>query len=220
MDTFKTEELVKMYTPLIYKIARKFYNVEIDDLFQEGAKVITQAYKNYRKDGTTKFSTYVYPYIYGAMYTYVNKQNHPIKITKEILSEYKKIEQARYQLAQDWHRIPTYDEVALFIEKDIQEVNQIVSYATTMLVSMDKNEENDRSMYETIPEQESISLEEKLTIYDGLDSLNEDEKKILHYRYFEDLTQSEVARKLHKTQVMISRYEKKGLEKMKSYIEN
>ncbi len=42
------------------------------------------------------------------------------------------------------------------------------------------------------------------------------QKEIIRSRYFEDLTQSEVAKKLHMTQVMVSRYEKKSLEKMRS----
>ena len=45
--------------------------------------------------------------------------------------------------------------------------------------------------------------------------LNSDEQKIIRARYFEDLTQSEVAKKLNMTQVMVSRYEKRSLEKMK-----
>ena len=48
--------------------------------------------------------------------------------------------------------------------------------------------------------------------------LNEDEKNIIKSRYYEDLTQQEVARKLNMTQVMVSRYEKKSINKMREYL--
>jgi len=48
--------------------------------------------------------------------------------------------------------------------------------------------------------------------------LTEDEKNIIMSRYYEDLTQCEVARKLSMSQVMVSRYEKKGIEKMRNYL--
>ncbi len=214
---FTEEEIIKMNTPLIYKIARQFYNVDKEDLFQEGAQAVKIAYKNYRKNGTTKFSTYAYSYIYGAMYAYTYQQNHVIKVGREVLREYKKIESTRYELAQKLRRIPTYDEVAIYLEKDISEVNHIVASATTVLIHMDQNE-NQRSMYESIPQEENISLDDQILLQEGFDILNEDEKQIIKYRYYHDLTQQEVAKKLNKTQVMVSRYEKRSLDKMRNFM--
>lgn len=220
MTTICEEELVEMHKSLIYKIANQFYNVDKEDLFQEGANVLKQAYENYHKDGTVKFSTYVYPYIYGAMCAFVMGEKYKIKVTKDVLREYKEIEQTRYSLAQKLQRVPTYDEVAIYLEKDVQRVNQIVTAATRSIISMDSNEETQRSMYETIPSNESVSLDDRIDLQDGLDTLSEEEKKIIEYRYFHDLTQSEVARRLNKTQVMISRYEKRVLGKIRSYLGN
>ena len=49
-------------------------------------------------------------------------------------------------------------------------------------------------------------------------TLNDLEQDIIKARYYEDLTQSETAKKLGITQVMVSRYESKSLEKMKEYM--
>ncbi len=218
--TFTDEQIVQMNTPLIYKIANQFYNVDKEDLFQEGAIAVLVAYKKYKKDATVKFSTYAYPYIFGAMYAFVNKENHKIKVSKDVLKEYKKIEQTRYFLAQTLNKVPTYEEVAVYLEKDKSWVEQIVSSATIIMTSLDSNEENERSMYESIPNEDVISIDDQIILKDGLNSLNEEEKQILIYRYIHNFTQQEVARKLNKTQVMISRYEKKSLDKIKTYIDN
>ena len=87
------------------------------------------------------------------------------------------------------------------------------------MTSLDDNTKEARELYETIPSKESISLEEKLTLEEGIESLEEEEQKIIKYRYFNDLTQSETAKKMRMSQVMISRYEQKSLKKLRQYYE-
>lgn len=209
-------DVVNANKGLIYKIAGNFYNVDRDDLFQAGVLGVMKAYKNYKKNGTTKFSTYAYEFIFGEMYAFVQSQNQ-IKVSRDILRNYRTIEKNRYSLAQKLNRIPTNEELAIYLEMDINVIEQAIQ-AASMVMSLDfKDNDDERSIYETIPAKESIPIDEQLTIQDGLDTLNEEEKRILEYRYFEDLTQSEVARKLNMTQVMVSRYEKKGINKMRAY---
>jgi len=45
--------------------------------------------------------------------------------------------------------------------------------------------------------------------------LNEEEKKIIQYRYFDDRTQSDVSLELGMSQVQVSRKESKILQKLK-----
>lgn len=202
---------------LIKKIAKKFYNVDYEDLYQAGALGIMKAFENYKDNGLSKFSTYAYDYIFGEMYSMVYK-NQSIKLSKDILRTYQKIEMTRSTLAQKLNKIPSYDEVAIFLEMDPVIVSQIVVSGSYLMMSLDdKANEEDRSFYETIPNPEGLSLEEQMTLHDGISTLNHDEQKIIQYRYFEDLTQSETAQKLHMTQAMVSRYEKKGMRKIRSY---
>lgn len=209
------DDVVEANKGLIYKIANQFYGIDRDDLFQVGALGVAKAYKNYQKNGTTKFSTYAYDYIFGEMYTLSQGQNQ-IKVSRDYLRLYKMIEKTRYTLAQKLNRIPTNEEVALFLEKDIFVIEQAIQ-AASVVMSLDYADNDERSIYETIPTKEAMSLDDQLAIQEGLETLSDDEKKILEYRYFQDLTQSEVARKLKMTQVKVSRYEKKGIDKMKNY---
>ena len=208
-------DIVEANKGLIYKISNQFYNVDKDDLYQAGVLGVMKAYKNYRQNGTTKFSTYAYDFIFGEMYILAHNQSQ-IKVSRDILRLYRSIEMTRYSLAQKLNRIPSNEEIALYLEKDISIIEQAIQ-ASNYVMSLDNCESDERSIYETIPSQESISLDDQIIINDGLDTLNEDEKQIIQYRYFEDLTQSEVARKLNMTQVKVSRYEKKGINKMREY---
>ena len=198
---------------LIKHIAQNFYQVSFEDLLQAGAMGILKAYKNYRKNGTTKFSTYAYDYIFGEMYDFVMK-DRKIKVNKEILRLAKKIEIAKNALSLKMNRMPTYEEVASFLELSPLQVREAI-LATNEFISLDGQKEEERSLYETIPSLEKISLDDKIALQDGINELSESEQSIIRYRYFDDLSQSETAKKLGMTQVMVSRYEKKSLERLR-----
>jgi RNA polymerase sporulation-specific sigma factor len=208
-------DIVELNRGLIYKIASKFYNVDKEDLFQAGALGVIKAYKNYQENGNTKFSTYAYDFIFGEMYNFVYMQKQ-IKVSKDYLKLYKEIEKTRYSLAQKLNRIPSNSEIALFLEKDIDLINQVIE-VSSYVMSLDKDSDNDRSIYEAIPSSENLSIDERIAINESINTLNEEEKQIIKYRYFEDLTQSEIASKLNMTQVMVSRYLKKSINKLREY---
>ena len=214
------EQIINLNIGLIRKIANQyFYGIEREDLHQAGIVGILNAYRSYRTNGNTKFSTYAFSFIFGEMYKLATQKQ--IKVSRDLLRLYKLIEKTRYQLAQVKGRIVSNKELANYLEKEEREINQAIEAGSIVVASLDQGSSDDRSLYETIADEEKVSLDERITLQDGLDTLNEDEREIIKYRYFEDLTQSEVARKLKMTQVKVSRYEKKGIDKMREYyVEN
>lgn len=204
-------------SPLIKHIAAKFYEVPFEDLMQAGAIGVLKAYKNYRQNNNVKFSSYAYDYIFGEMYELVMK-NRKIKVTKEILKLAKQIEHARNALSLKLGKIPNYEELSQYLEIPLTQIAEVL-YVTREMTSLDDNTKEARELYETIPSKESISLEEKLTLEEGIESLEKEEQKIIKYRYFNDLTQRETAKKMCMSQVMISRYEQKSLKKLRQYYE-
>ncbi len=203
--------------PLIKHVAAKFYQVPFEDLVQAGSMGVLKALKKFRQDGTCKFSTYAYDYIFGEMYDLVMKERK-IKVNKDILRLAKQIDIAKNTLALKMGRSPNYEEIATFLGLSTMQIAEVASL-TAEMISLDNNTEEARELYETIPLTEKISLEDKVALQSSLEALSADEQKILEYRYFEDLTQKETAVKMGMTQVMISRKEKKGLERLRSFYE-
>lgn len=211
------EQLIEENLPLLKSIASNFYNVPFEDLLQSGKLGILKALKKYRTDGNIKFSTYAYNYIFGEMYDFLNKDRE-IKVSKEMIRLAKKIELTQNALSLKIGRCPTYEEIGQFLGLTPYEVMTALSI-NNKTVSLDKNDEETRNLYETIPVKEKLSLDDKITLNMGLEELPEMEQKIIRYRYFEDMTQQETAKKLGKTQVMISRYESKSLKRLRKYYE-
>lgn len=209
-----TNDLINENMGLIKKIASKFYGSDKEDLIQVGVIGLLNAYKNYKNMGEAKFSTYAYPYIFGKMYEYVN-ENRNIKVSKNLLKIYKLVEKTKYYLAEKTGKIPSYEDVALYLELDVNLVFEAVNSSQAM-ISLD-DEANELNLHEVIPDRE-VNVDLKIDLDNSFKVLNSSEREIIKSRYYEDLTQSEVARKLNMTQVMVSRYEKKGLEKMRAQL--
>ena len=209
-----TLEVINLNTNLIYKIANKFYNADREDLYQVGVVGVLKAYNNYKKSGTTKFSTYAYDYIFGEMYNLVNS-NNDYKVSKDLIRLYKKIEIVRYTLAQDIDKIPSNEEISKYLNIELSLVNMATSLGKT--ISFDDDREDALNLTEMVSKQDNISIDDRLILEESMNQLSECEKRIIKYRYYEDLSQMEVARKLKLSQAKVSRYEKKSIDKMRRF---
>ncbi len=200
---------------MVYKLASKFYGVERDDLIQAGLLGLRKAYINYDSSYQAKFSTYAHDYIYGEMYQLASKKM--IKVNKDTLKIYKYIEKTRYEQAQLLGRIPNNYELSNIINMPVETIDFACNSAIEIL-SLDNDNEYERSLHERIKTDEKVDIIDSCTLKDGLNKLPIDEKNIIESRYFEDKTQSEIANELRMTQVMVSRLEKKGIQRMREYM--
>ncbi len=207
------EKIIKENERMIWKIASHFYGVDKNDLFQAGIVGLLKALKKYQPNSETKFSSYAHDYIFGEMYLLASNKN--FKVSKDILKLYRSLEEARYKYAQSMGKVPSNLELAELLGLSITDVDLACQCASSIM-SLDNTNDEDRSLYEIVGE--NIDLDTKILVDDSFKVLTEEERNIIKSRYYEDLTQSEVAKKLNMTQVMVSRYEKKSLEKMKTYL--
>lgn len=209
-------ELIQKYEKLIYKIAKKFYNVELDDLYQAGCIGLIKAYRNYDASVNDNFINFAYKYIFGEMYELANK-SRDIKLNKAYLKLYKKIEEARMHLASINGKMPSNTELCLYLEIDESLYYEVVTLTTKMMSIDDEfaTLNGNLSIKECIGREEN--WDNQILVNDSLASLNDMERKVIKIRYFEDLTQAQTASALGISQVKVSRIEQKGKQKIKSY---
>lgn len=209
--------VLQKYEPLIYKVAKNFYNVELCDLYQAGSLGLIKAYRNYKENVGKNFINFAYMYIYGEMFEFVNN-SQTIKLNKEYLRLSKSIKKAITMLQEELGRTPTTTELSTFLEIDEETIINILNI-TKESVSLDDKITDDGSPYiDTIGK--TMNLDSQILINDSLETLSDLERKVVLSRYFEDLTQSETASLLGISQVKVSRIEKKGKAKIKEYIKS
>ena len=207
------EKIIQDNRGLIYSIIKRFKKGDIDDLYQAGCLGIIKAYKNYRKEEKTKFTTYAYPFIVGEIYkSFTNNRN--IHMSPENIKLLYVIQKTKEKLTNHLGRVPNNYEIANFLEIDEKKVNDLLIISETE--SLDYNYE-DYNLYDYI-QKEDVSKDELIDLKNALLSLNKDEKCLIRARYFNNITQKDLANIYNTNQVKISRDEKKILCKLKSLI--
>ena len=204
----ENEEISK-YIPLVRSISKKFYNVEEEDLIQAGIVGLINAYKHYDKGLKTKFLSFAYPYIFGEMYN-LSIKSKSLKINKDTLKLVKLIEKAKAYLTQSLGKEPTINDISSYLKINEEIISDaIMSIQVIISLDYDDNE----GIYNSI--KMVSNKDELIDLKTNLQRLSKEERNIILYRYFKDMTQSETAKILNISQVKVSRYEQKSLKKLK-----
>ncbi len=218
----KYGDVISTTSNLIYAIINKYFKgYDKEDLYQVGVIGVIKAYNNYKKNANTKLSTYAYKYIYGEIYNYINN-NREIKISKEYIALYKKINTARNLLSQKLMKDPTIYELSLFLEIDPKLIEASIN-AMSQIDSLEKtiySDGKDLSLIDTLSDNKDYYNIDYLLLNEVVNNLESPYKELIHLRYFEDKTQSEVANILGMNQIQVSRSEKKTLKKILNNYQN
>lgn len=202
--------LIKESEGLIFKIASKYsmyYN--IDDLYQVGSIGVIKAYQNYKKDSSVKFSSYAYKYILGEIINFI-KNDRNIKVSDEYMSIYKKYINVKQLLTSKYNREPLFKEICLFMEMDEGLLVNIIES-----ISFTKSSDEEPYDYGNDKREE---IDNKILLDTELSLMNDFDRNLIEYRYYQGYTQNETANALGVSQVKVSRQEKLILERIKSNI--
>lgn len=212
--TDKTQILLEN-EKIIYSIINKYtYYFDRDDLYQVGMLGLIDAYDNYNSNKNTKFSSFAYFYVLGKVKEYIRKSN-VIKVSRELIKLNSSIEKAKEVLTQRLGYMPSNEEIALFLEIDIRNIEE-AKEATNLVASLDSENEEEINLYNTLGYTEQAYNEEILDLKIELENLNDFERNLIIKRYGQGLTQTEVSKELGINQVKVSREEKQILTRLRT----
>lgn len=202
--------LIKESEGLIYKIASKYsMYYSIEDLYQVGTIGVIKAHKNYKKDTSVKFSTYAYKYILGEIIEFIRCDRN-IKVSEEYMSLYKRYLSIKSMLTSKLEREPSFSEIALFMEIDEGVLRNVIE-----TIAFTKSTDESDYDYGNDKREE---IDNKILLDNELSSMDEFDRSLIEFRYYQGYTQSETADALGVSQVKVSRQEKLILSRMKSNI--
>ena len=210
-------ELVKEYEKLVYSIIINYANdYNKEDLFQEGMMGIIDASKTYDEKSNTKFSTFAYMHILGRVLKYI-REDRNLKISRDLIRDYKKVLITKDHIYKSYGRPAREDEICNILNIDKKRLEEIIRY-----------NESEVSINKIIGEDENLTLEDvlsneedkidKLYLKDALNDLSAEERDLIYKRYYENKTQTEIAKENNISQVKVYRYERKILDKLKDKI--
>ena len=210
---------------LIYSVVKRFAGrgVEAEDLFQIGSIGLLKAVDKFDTSFEVKFSTYAVPMIIGEIRRYL-RDTGIIKVSRSLKESQYRVFKIREDLEKKLGREPSVTELAEAAEISLEELNMVLE-AGAEVESLHKTiyqgEGTELSLLDKIPEKENRQekLLDKVLLEELLGRLETEERKLIYMRYFQDMTQTEIARQFHISQVQVSRMEKRILKKLKKHCE-
>lgn len=203
---------------LVHSLCRRFSGrgIEYDDLYQAGCIGLIKATDAFDGERGVCFSTYAVPVIMGEIRR-LFRDGGAVKVSRSVKELGMKITREKQIMEQRLCREPTISELAAALSVTCEEITEAICAAqpTVSLTREDDGEVRETDL-PTISAEEEIS--DRLLIDSALDKLEDNEKQLVIYRYYEYLTQSQTAQKLSMTQVQVSRAEKKILKKLREIL--
>lgn len=216
--TCELDKIIKQNSNLVYSICSRYQGyTDKEDLHQVGMIGLMDAYKKYNPQKGVKFSTYAFPYIVGEVSTYV-RENQAVKYSRDLIRLGRKINEYIEKHLQVRGYEPTTKDISLML--DVSE-DKIISALDACKKTKSLDEEiNDTgkiiTLLDVTPAKEKTSKEQMIDLKEAFKNLSHEEQILVINRYFNDMTQSEVAKIMNVNQVYVSRLEKKTLQKLKS----
>ena len=218
------EQLMIIHSGLIWNVVRRFIGrgVELEDLYQIGAIGLIRAIDKFDFSYDVKFSTYAVPLISGEIKRFL-RDDGMIKISRNLKENQWKIKRAMEQFAHEHGREATVEELSAILELEPEEI-VLSMEAVVEIESMDqkvfRGDGKEISLKERIPDvkNEEEELIDKLFLEQLMEGLDKRDKELIVLRYFENKTQTQVAKSLGISQVQVSRLEKRILRRMKELV--
>jgi len=227
-DSSYKEEIIKLLLPLIKYLALRNGKVnDLEDLTQVGVVALLKALKRfdinkYEENKNYSFLNFAIPTIVGEIKRYYRDHHFLIKVPRDIYDNYFKISKAINFLKNKLQREPTVKEISEYINIPPEKVLEYLEFEKNRKNLSLEYEYKDENKYNLVyfieDKKENLDLDTKIDIYNALNSLDPVEKMVINLRFFEGLTQEEIAKKLNTIQVKVSRIQAKALQKIRDYL--
>jgi RNA polymerase sigma-B factor len=227
-DLEARERLIEQYLPLVRSLARRYsYRGEqLEDLVQVGCIGLIKAIDRFDVDRGVELTTYATPNIIGEIKRHFRDKGWSVRVPRGLQELNVRLSHLVEDLTVQLERSPTIAELAKAAGVEEEEVLEALesgqAYATLSLSAPTGGGEegSDLDPLESLGELEheyEVS-EDRAVLAPGLRVLDERERRILHLRFFEGLTQSQIAQQVGISQMHVSRLIRRALDKIRDEI--
>jgi RNA polymerase sigma-B factor len=223
-DKAARQQLIEQYLPLVRSLARRYdrRGEPLEDLVQVGSIGLIKAIDRFDVSRGFELTTYATPNIIGEIKRHFRDKGWAIRVPRGLQELNVRLSKLTEQLTVQLERSPTVAELAeaagVDEEMALEALETGHAYSTVSLsapVGLENGEDLDpMESIGTVDPEFEIS-EDRTLVAPGLKALDERERRILHLRFYEGLTQSQIAQQVGISQMHVSRLIRRSLEKMR-----
>ena len=218
-------QIAEQYLYIADILAKKFVGrgVEYDDLKQVAAFALLRGIDRFDPDLGMQFTTFITPTITGEIKNYFRDKSRMVKVPRR-LSEISVMVKNFSSEYESQHGVkPSVRTIAEALKLSEEDVVQALEVGGTLsLDSMAGREDNEeKSFYGLLADEDDQyeSFETKEALRAAMRDFTDTEKKLIKFRYVDELSQSETAKRLGVSQMFVSRMERKLLLKLKENLQ-
>jgi RNA polymerase sigma-B factor len=227
-DLAAREQLIEQYMSLVRSLARRYsYRGEqLEDLVQIGAIGLIKAIDRFDVNRGVELTTYATPNIIGEIKRHFRDRGWSVRVPRGLQELNIQLSRLLEELTVQNGRSPTIPELAKAAGVTDEEVLEALesgrAYSSLSLSAGSGGGDEDGELdplesLGTIEHEYEVS-EDRAVLEPGFRVLDERERKILHLRFFEGLTQSQIAQQVGISQMHVSRLIRRSLEKIREEI--
>src|SRR5690349_19832539 len=227
-DLQAREQLIEQYMSLVRSLARRYsYRGEqLEDLVQIGAIGLIKAIDRFDVNRVVELTTYATPNIIGEIKGHFRDKGWSVRVPRGLQELNVQLSRLVEQLTVQLSRSPTIPELAKAAGVEEEQVLEALesgrAYTSLSLsVGGGGGDDDDLDPLESLGTEEhqyEVS-EDRAVLAPGFKALDERERKILQLRFFEGLTQSQIAQQVGISQMHVSRLIRRSLEKIRDAID-
>jgi RNA polymerase sigma-B factor len=218
-DLQAREQLIEQHMPLVRSLARRFsYRGEqLEDLVQIGAIGLIKAVDRFDLERGVELTTYATPNIVGEIKRHFRDKGWAVRVPRGLQELNVQLSRLMEQLTVQLGRSPTIPELAKAAgveeERALEALESGRAYSSLSLSGGGGEDDVDLLESIGIEEHQYEVSEHRVVLAPGFKALDERERRILQLRFFEGLTQSQIARRIGISQMHVSRLIRRSLER-------
>ncbi|MHA7649113.1 SigB/SigF/SigG family RNA polymerase sigma factor [Mycobacterium sp. ML4] len=218
------DKIVQRCLPLADHLARRYRGRGecLDDLVQVARMGLINAVNRFELNENSEFLSFAVPTIVGEIRRYFRDHGWAVKVPRRIKDLYPQISAATQELALHLHRSPNATEIAehLGIDREIV-VDAMIAGSNYSVLSIDVpcgDGDKHQSILDTVgaPDPRLEKVLNVQTVRPLIAALPERERTVIRLRFFDEMTQTEIADRIGCSQMHVSRLLAQALQKIRS----
>ncbi|MCP4955001.1 MULTISPECIES: RNA polymerase sigma factor RpoS [Photobacterium] len=231
-DEVSRKRMIESNLRLVVKISRRYSNrgLALLDLVEEGNLGLIRAVEKFDPERGFRFSTYATWWIRQTIERAIMNQTRTIRLPIHVVKELNVYLRTARELAQKLDHEPTAEDIALQLEKSVDDVNRMLRL-NERVSSVDNpiGGDSDKALLDIIPDEKGGSPETstqdddiKNSIVHWLQDLNPKQREVLARRFgllgYEASTLEDVGREIGLTRERVRQIQVEGLRRLRDML--
>jgi len=225
MDRDARDEVFSRYVGWAASVANRYrrHGSHFDDVGQAASIALINAIDRFDPEFGVKFTTYARKTIIGTLKRYLRDTTWSVRVPRSLSDTTVELNRARAEVEQKLGRAPTAAELADELGRPREEVESALEAAmayNAKSVDAPVSDDDEANLLRVLgSDDEQFDLADIwYTLEPLISDLDVQEQEVLFLRFFEDMTQSDIAEVVGVSQMQVSRLISRALERLRTQL--